>query len=88
MIILGNHNPFKANLTSKIMGRIKTTLVKRTGRKLVEQTPESFDKTFDKNKKALGNVLPSKRMRNMVAGFITRFNMNKKIIIDDENLKK
>tara|TARA_Y100000310_G_C20394679_1_gene674507 strand:+ start:328 stop:558 length:231 start_codon:yes stop_codon:yes gene_type:complete len=65
------------------MGRIKTTLVKRTGRQLNSKTPESFSKEFEENKKALGNTLPSKRMRNMVAGFITRFNKNKKTIIDD-----
>tara|TARA_Y100000310_G_C20663987_1_gene806412 strand:+ start:816 stop:1046 length:231 start_codon:yes stop_codon:yes gene_type:complete len=69
------------------MGRIKTTLVKRTGRQLNSKTPESFGKEFEGNKKALGHTLPSKRMRNMVAGFITRFNRNKKSIIDDVNNK-
>tara|TARA_Y100000310_G_C20609004_1_gene777008 strand:+ start:98 stop:349 length:252 start_codon:yes stop_codon:yes gene_type:complete len=68
------------------MGRIKTTLVKRTARQLVEKTPESFGKEFEKNKKALGHVLPSKRMRNMVAGYVTRINRNTKKIIDDEDL--
>jgi len=69
------------------MGRIKTTLVKRTGRQLNNKLPESFSKEFEKNKKALGHTLPSKRMRNMVAGFITRFNRNKKNIIDDADNK-
>ena len=69
------------------MGRIKTTLVKRIGRQLNNKSPESFSKEFEKNKKALGHTLPSKRMRNMVAGFITRFNKNKKKIIDDINSK-
>tara|TARA_Y100000310_G_C20612736_1_gene778882 strand:+ start:568 stop:852 length:285 start_codon:yes stop_codon:yes gene_type:complete len=68
------------------MGRIKTTLVKRTTRQLVEKTPESFGEEFEENKKALGNVLPSKRMRNMVAGYITRVNRNAKKIRDKENL--
>ena len=65
------------------MGRIKTTLVKRTGRQLNRKTPESFSDDFEQNKKALGSTLPSKRMRNMVAGFITRFNKNKEKAIND-----
>jgi ribosomal protein S17E len=67
------------------MGRIKTTLVKRTSRKLVESLPESFAKDFESNKKSLGNTtMPSKRMRNMVAGYITRLKRNSQKIIDDK----
>jgi small subunit ribosomal protein S17e len=67
------------------MGRIKTTLVKRTSRKLVETTTDSFAKDFESNKKALGNTtMPSKRMRNMVAGYITRLKRQSQKIIDDD----
>lgn len=67
------------------MGRIKTTLVKRTSRQLVETLPESFEKDFESNKKSLGNTtMPSKRMRNMVAGYITRLKRNSQKIIDDQ----
>ena len=69
------------------MGRIKTTLVKRTSVQLVEQTPESFTKDFTDNKKALGKTMPSKRMRNMIAGYISRLKKNKKIIIEQENIE-
>ena len=69
------------------MGRIKTTLVKRTGKQLVEKLPEAFSREFDQNKKALGSLLPSKRMRNMVAGHITRINKNKKKILDNLDSK-
>ena len=65
------------------MGRIKSKLIKRTSRQLVENSKESFDKTFGKNKKTLGNILPSKKMRNKIAGYITRINKNTKNIIDD-----
>lgn len=68
------------------MGRIKSTLVKRTAKQLVEKTPESFSKEFDQNKKALGNLMPSKKIRNKIAGQITRINKNaKKLINDSEN---
>jgi small subunit ribosomal protein S17e len=71
------------------MGRIKTTLVKRTSRQLIEQTPDSFNKEFDQNKKALGRTMPSKRVRNMIAGYIARLKrQTKKMINDDSNEQK
>jgi len=66
------------------MGRIKSTLIKRTSRKLIESSNESFGKTFEENKKALGSILPSKKMRNKIAGYIARINKNTKNIIDDQ----
>jgi|TARA_B100002003_G_C13864582_1_gene423075 small subunit ribosomal protein S17e len=65
------------------MGRIKPTLVKRTSRQLIENSTESFGKTFEENKKALGSTLPSKKMRNKIAGYIARLKRNTKTIIDD-----
>ncbi len=52
------------------MGRIKTTVIKRTGERLVER--EEFSDNFEQNKKLLNEIMPSKRMRNMIAGYITR----------------
>ena len=53
------------------MGRIKSKLVKRTTRAIIEKesrlTPD-----FEKNKKALAGVTPSKRIRNQIAGYISR----------------
>ena len=54
------------------MGRIKTKLIKRTAQKLVESESLEFSDDFEKNKKILADSLPSKKMRNMVAGYITR----------------
>jgi small subunit ribosomal protein S17e len=65
------------------MGRIKSKLIKRTARQLVEKTPESFEKTFDENKKALGSILASKKTRNKIAGYITRIKKNTKNIIEE-----
>lgn len=65
------------------MGRIKSTLVKRTSRKLIEKSPESFSKEFDQNKKSLGRTMPSKRIRNKIAGYITRLNKNAKKMIEE-----
>jgi len=66
------------------MGRIKTKPVKRASLSLVEKAPEMFDSTFEHNKKVLGREMPSKKVRNMIAGYITRFKRNTKKIIQDE----
>ncbi len=66
------------------MGRIKQTLIKRTSRQMLEQAPDSFGKTFEENKKALGRTLPSKRMRNKIAGYIARLKTNTRTIINEE----
>jgi len=65
------------------MGRIKTKLVKRVAISLVEKIPDSFTKTFHENSRALGSTMPSKRIRNMIAGYITRIKKNTKKIIED-----
>lgn len=59
------------------MGRIKSKLIKRTGNILVLDGP--FTKNFDDNKKILFGIMPSKKIRNQVAGFITRKKRTEKI---------
>lgn len=56
------------------MGRIKTTLVKRVGNKLVAQHRASFGKTFDENKRLVPQYVDvsSKKLRNVLTGYITR----------------
>jgi len=52
------------------MGRVKSILIKRTAEKLMKE--QEFTNNFEENKKILGLTLPSKRMRNVIAGYITR----------------
>ena len=74
---------YKSIFLSLTMGRIKSKLIKRTSRQLLENSDESFGKTFAENKKALGSTLQSKKMRNKIAGYIARIKTNTKTIIDD-----
>jgi small subunit ribosomal protein S17e len=55
------------------VGRIKTTFVKNIGKGLMEKHPESFSGNFEDNKKALAPLISftSRKMRNLVAGYIT-----------------
>ena len=53
---------------------IKPTYIKKIGTELLEFHEEKFSNDFDENKKAVGSAtnVPSKRVRNRVAGYITR----------------
>ena len=59
------------------MGRIKTSLVKRTAKAMLKE-PNKFSGEFGNNSHILNNSMPSKRLRNRIAGYITRLNMNAK----------
>ena len=56
------------------MGRIKTTVIKRKTKELWKKYGEQFATTFDLNKPAVSQHahIPSKKLRNIVAGYITR----------------
>ena len=53
------------------MGRIKSKLVKRTAKLLLKEKNQ-FNDNFEQNKKVLKNLMPSKKIRNQIAGYITR----------------
>lgn len=59
------------------MGKIKSKLVKRTAKNLVEKGIE-FKPNFERNKKTLGNTMPSKKIRNQLAGYLTRLKKTEK----------
>ncbi len=56
------------------MGRIKTTLVKRTAEEVLKRNPDIFTIDFDKTKKSLDKVadIQSKKLRNTIAGYVVR----------------
>ncbi len=54
------------------MGKIKTNLIKRTAKNLLEKKIE-FSENFEKNKEILKDTMPSKKIRNQIAGFLSRF---------------
>ncbi|MCS7107263.1 MAG: 30S ribosomal protein S17e [Acidilobaceae archaeon] len=55
------------------MGRVRSSLVKRTARKLLESYPDIFTGGFEHNKVVVGQLLElkSKKLRNQIAGYIT-----------------
>jgi len=53
------------------MGKIKSKMIRRTAKEFKKQGME-FSKDFEKTKKTLGNTMPSKKLRNKLAGFLAR----------------
>lgn len=67
------------------MGRIKTKAVKGVARTLIATEPSLFKEEFNANKRVLGKEMPSKKVRNMVAGYLTRLKkQNRNILSEDE----
>jgi len=63
------------------MGRIKTKLVKRTGKELFSLYPGRFSNDFGDNKKDLPQIVAinSKKLKNVIAGYITGLVKKKKL---------
>ena len=53
------------------MGKIKSKLIKRSAKILMKEGIE-FSEDFEKNKKILKDTMPSKKIRNQMAGFLSR----------------
>ena len=56
------------------MGRIKTTLIKRNAKELMKLYGDKFSTIFEENKKKVEELVDvkSKKLRNIMAGYITR----------------
>ncbi len=56
------------------MGRIKTSMIKNLGIKLLKKYPDKFAADFEHNKQVLKEleIFDSKKIRNKVAGYIVR----------------
>ena len=56
------------------MGNVRPEKVKRIARELLRRYPDKFTSDFEENKKLLESLVttPSKRLRNTIAGYLTR----------------
>ncbi len=56
------------------MGRVKTQLIKRNANKLIHVYNDRFKKDFNENKSIVKELteIPSKKLRNIVTGYVTR----------------
>lgn len=56
------------------MGRVRTETVKKVARELIEKHPGKFTSDFEANKTTVNDLVDSrsKRLRNRIAGYVTR----------------
>lgn len=61
------------------MGKVRTVLIKKISKELVNKYPDVFTKDFEKNKKLLDKYLEvdSKHLRNRISGYIVSLKKNK-----------
>jgi len=57
------------------LGNVRTDQVKRTARELVRRFPDKFTANFDENKRLVRLLLEgaTTKIRNQIAGYITRY---------------
>ncbi len=57
------------------MGSIRPSNIKRIARELVDEYNDKFSGDFDHNKKVVSTLtdVQTKRLRNMLAGYVTRY---------------
>ena len=60
------------------MGNIRTTFIKNMSRELVEKYPEELSNNFEKNKEFLRKVIDSKKLRNNIAGYVSKLKKRSK----------
>ncbi len=58
------------------MGKVKTEQIKRVGKELLARFPDKFSTNFDDNKHMVNELTKGStpRVRNQIAGYITRTN--------------
>jgi small subunit ribosomal protein S17e len=63
-----------SNLELLGLGKVRTDTVKRISRELLRRFPDRFTGDFESDKQVVNDLVttPSKRLRNRIAGYITR----------------
>jgi ribosomal protein S17E len=68
------------------MERIKQLMVKRASKELLSKEA-SFGEEFNFNKKMLGMTMPSKKVRNKIAGYMARLKKAERVAKENPVIK-
>ena len=60
------------------MGKIKSKLIRRTANTLLKREVE-FTESFEENKKVMKDTMPSKKIRNQIAGLLAKIKKQEKL---------
>jgi len=57
------------------LGNVRTEQIKRTAKELIRRFPDKFSADFENNKHAVNSLVTggTPKVRNQIAGYITRF---------------
>jgi len=57
------------------LGNVRTEQIKRTARELIRRFPDKFSADFENNKHVVNSLVTggTSKVRNQIAGYITRF---------------
>jgi len=69
------------------LGKVKTEQIKRIGKELIARFPDKFSNNFDDNKRMVGALTKgtTTKIRNQIAGYITRVFSLARAEISSEN---
>jgi small subunit ribosomal protein S17e len=69
------------------LGKVRPQHVKKVSRELIERYPDKFSNDFQTNKKALDSLIQvySPKLKNRVAGYVTRLKAIAQKRIDEES---
>lgn len=72
------------------MGNVRTDQIKRTARELVRRFPDKFTANFDENKRLVSLLLEgtTTKIRNQIAGYITRYLASEEIEEETEEIEE
>jgi len=68
------------------MGKIKSKMIKKSGGILIKKDL-GFSEDFERNKKILGNTMPGKKIRNQMAGYLSRLKKQQNRIEESNSIK-
>jgi len=56
------------------LGRVRTEMIKKLARELLQVNPQRFSTDYEENKKVVDELVnaKTKRVRNRIAGYVTR----------------
>jgi small subunit ribosomal protein S17e len=72
------------------LGNVRTDQIKRTARELVRRFPDKFTANFDENKRLVSLLLEgaTTKIRNQIAGYITRYLASEEIEEEPEEVEE
>lgn len=75
---------------NKSLGKVRPERVKRVARELIKRHPDKFSADFESNKKNLDSItrVSSTKLRNQIAGYITRLVVISKAAETEEETEK